>query len=70
MIIDITGIKLTPGNAEKECLGNGKHKDSMGKLIPICCDECEYLMCCISENLKCKDCNDSKCPRNKNNRTD
>jgi len=62
MIIDITGIILTPGNMGLDCLGNGEHFDEKGEPIPICCDECNYLLCCISEK-DCKNCNDSKCPR-------
>lgn len=64
MIIDITGIELTPGNLGKDCLGNGRYG------YEICCDECDYLMCCISENylLICSNCNDSNCPRNLSNK--
>lgn len=49
MIIDITGIELTPANGGKYCKGNGKHFDEQGKLIECCCDECDYLLCCTSE---------------------
>ena len=49
MIIDITGIELTPGNNGKDCLGNGHHFDENGKPIECCCDECDYLLCCLSE---------------------
>ena len=31
MIIDITGIELTPGNGGNNCLGNGKYLDENGK---------------------------------------
>ena len=48
-IYDVTGIKLTPGNEGKDCLGNGKHYDKKGKLIECCCDECDYLIACLSE---------------------
>lgn len=64
MILDITGIELLPGNGGKDCLGNGKHKDANGNHIEICCDECDYLLCCISETNNCKNCSDNKCPRN------
>ena len=47
MIIDITGIELTPGNGGKDCLGNGEHVDEKGNLIECCCDECDYLICCL-----------------------
>lgn len=41
MIIDITGIILTPGNGGNDCLGNGEHTDENGNLIECCCDECD-----------------------------
>ena len=81
MIIDITGIELTPGNGGKDCKGNGNHFDENGKLYECCCDECDYMLCCINEdwNLSdyidlsavaskhdCKYCSDTECPRNKN----
>ncbi|MBE7054429.1 MAG: hypothetical protein E7391_09220 [Ruminococcaceae bacterium] len=50
--IDITGIKLTPGNNGKECLGNGEHYDENGALIECCCDECGYLMRCLTDEEK------------------
>ena len=60
MIIDITGIELTPGNLGENCIGNGKNKN-----IECCCDECDYLMCCIDKNYtqKCLGCTDKDCPR-------
>lgn len=65
MIIDITGIELTPGNNGDDCLGNGQHYDISGEPIEIYCDECNYFLCCISENWQemCKECIDAKCPR-------
>ncbi len=62
MIIDVTGIELTPGNKGKDCLGNGESYDEKGNLIPICCDECEYLLCC-TEKTDCNKCKDEYCPR-------
>lgn len=60
MIIDVTGIELTPGNFGKDCLGNGEHK-----IYECCCDECDYFLCCIDETypLKCAKCADKDCPR-------
>ena len=46
MIIDITGIILTPGNGGNDCLGNGEHTDENGNLIECCCDECDYYLEC------------------------
>ena len=74
MIIDITGIELTPGNGGKDCKGNGNFYE-------CCCDECDYMLCCIDENWDvsdyvdlekihseqdCKTCTDTECPRNEN----
>ena len=67
MIIDVTGIILTPGNMGKDCLGNGEHFDENNNLIECCCDECDYMMCCLkplNEN-KCTKCDDLDCPNNK-----
>lgn len=63
MIIDITGIELTPGNNGKDCKGNGEHFDEQGNLIECCCDECDYLLCCTSDNVDCNGCTDIDCPR-------
>ncbi len=61
MIIDVTGIVLTPGNGGEKCLGNGKHYDN-GEMIECCCDECDYLMCCVYP-CDCNNCN-KECDRN------
>ena len=60
MIIDITGVVLTPGNMGRDCLGNGLHEN-----IECCCDECDYMLCCLeNHNMDaCKDCSDQDCPR-------
>ena len=60
MVVDVTGIKLTPGNHWKDCLGNGKHAG-----VKCCCDECDYMMCCVSDDFPdiCISCNDVNCPR-------
>ena len=65
MIIDVTGTILTPGNNGDDCLGNGEHYDSNGELIDICCDECDYYMCCMNDadKEKCKICLNYECPR-------
>lgn len=65
MIIDITGIELTPGNGGMDCLGNGKHTDCEGNLIECCCDECDYMVCCVDTPLQemCEHCCDPDCPR-------
>lgn len=61
MIVDVTGIELTPGNFGINCLGNGTHFDENGKLIECCCDECDYLGCCFEDIdfSNCDDCNAS-----------
>ena len=68
MIIDITGVELTPGNNGENCLGNGEHLDKAGNLIGCCCDECDYLMCCLDEHNsdECEKCTDKECPNNIN----
>lgn len=62
MIVDITGTPLTPGNFGKDCLGNGEREG-----IEICCDECDYYLCCIEENYQhsCTICDDKECPQYK-----
>ena len=58
MIIDVTGVALTPGNEGLDCLGNWEHE-------VCCCEECDYMLCCYENenNIKCSDCKDEKCPR-------
>ena len=43
-LIDVTGIKLIPGDGGKNCPANGEHVDEFGNLIECCCDECDFLM--------------------------
>lgn len=77
MVIDITGIRLTPGCGGMGCPGNGAHFDLSGKPIECCCDGCDYYMCCyVGRDLyeaydpyddyskdRCRLCNDKNCPR-------
>ena len=42
-VIDITGVKLTPGEPAV-CLGNGEQG------FECCCDECDYYLLCYSES--------------------
>lgn len=51
-IYDVTGIKLTPGNEGKDCHGNGMHYDKNGNLIECLCDECDYMMKCLTKEQK------------------
>ena len=51
-IIDVTGIKLTQGNSGKDCLGNGFHYDENGNLIECCCNECDFMMKCLTKEEK------------------
>lgn len=64
-LIDPSGVRLTPGNFGKDCLGNGKHLTKRGKRIECCCDECDYLLCCADESYsqKCAACAEKNCPR-------
>ena len=66
MIIDVTGIILTPGNNGKDCLGNGENCDEYGNPIVCCCEECDYLICCTTTDLRCDERSDLLCPRNSN----
>ncbi len=61
MIIDITGIPLTPGNGGKNCLGNGTFYDKDGNPLECCCDECDYMICCF-EKTDCNNCYALECP--------
>lgn len=65
MIVDCTGIELLPGNNGEDCPGNGMHKDKNGQPIACCCDECDYLLCCLPEykDISCLTCTDHQCPR-------
>ncbi len=64
MIIDVTGIELTPGMRGEHCQGNGMYN----KFI-CCCDECNYQMCCLdpAPEDKCLECFDEECPRSRLN---
>ena len=50
--MDVTGIKLTPGNGGKDCLGNGEYYDENGILIECCCNECDYMVECLTSEEK------------------
>lgn len=62
MIIDVTGIELNPGNYGRNCKGNGSTTDEFGNLLECCCDECDYMMCCIDKENDCQNCTDEYCP--------
>lgn len=59
VIKDATGITLTPGNLGKDCAGSHAGE--------CCCDECDYLQCCLwPESIDaCDVCTDTDCPRRK-----
>ena len=65
MLIDITGVELTPGNHGNDCLGNGEHFDKKGNPIECFCDECDYMLCCNDDAWlsSCKSCSNKNCPR-------
>ena len=60
MITDVTGIPLIPGNCGNECPGSWENAG-----FNFCCDECDYLMCCLESHdpKKCLICKDTDCPR-------
>ena len=51
-----TDPPLTPGRGGRFCLGNGEHRDENGDLIGVCCDECDYMMCCMDTPNECDEC--------------
>lgn len=59
MIVDITGTILTPGNNGDNCMGDGTHHG-----IECCCEECDYMLCCLGERFpsECPRCEDRDCP--------
>ncbi|MBQ7346309.1 MAG: hypothetical protein IJW45_09680 [Oscillospiraceae bacterium] len=61
MLIDITGVILIPGNQGKDCPGNGEDET-----IECCCDECDYMLCCLDTEYPdhCATCSERDCPRN------
>lgn len=65
MIIDVTGIELTPGNCGRDCLGSGLHYDENGCPMECCCDECDYMRCCMEDHRpeQCIGCKCRLCPR-------
>ena len=60
MIVDCTRIELIPGNLGADCPGSWERAG-----MECCCDECDYLLCCIEQNWKelCRNCRDRHCPR-------
>ena len=67
MIKDINEIVVISGNKGKDCPCNGEHTDERGVLIECRCDECDHLICCITERRseKCKYCKNYDCIRKK-----
>ena len=59
MIVDITGTVLTLGDMGRNCLGNGEREG-----IECCCDECDYMLCCMEthDKAQCDVCTDQHCP--------
>ena len=59
IFIDPTGTVLTPSFHGENCAGNGEQSGSI-----CCCDECDYMLCCIQEitKEKCKKCDVIDCP--------
>lgn len=71
IIIDSSGVILTPCNKGQNCRGNGFGKNSFGFSIECCCDECGYALCCTDDHTveDCVSCTAYECPLNSNNRT-
>ena len=52
---------LVPGYDGQYCPGNGTNYDDDGYII-CWCDECDYLMCCTSEEISdCRNCLETAC---------
>lgn len=58
MILDESGVTLLPGNRGKDCPANG-----LDPKVECCCDECDYMMCCLDDPTDCASCTDTRCPR-------
>lgn len=58
MIIDVTGTLLSPGNCGNDCPGNWEYAS-----LACCCDECDYMMCCLETHdpAECVNCTDKNC---------
>lgn len=50
IIEDYINIELTLGNGGENCLGNGEHIDENGKTIEICCENCDFFLCCFPQS--------------------
>ncbi len=63
MIIDVSGIVLVPGKCGEDCPGSWENAG-----MDCCCDECDYLMCCLESHdpMECMICEDQECPRSLN----
>ena len=63
MVLDTTGAILVPGNLGKDCPCNGKNPAT-----ECCCDECDYMLCCLESHdpSECSYCSDTDCPHSPN----
>jgi len=63
MIIDVSGIVLVPGICGEDCPGSWENAG-----IDCCCDECDYMMCCLETHNpeECRTCEDQECPHSLN----
>ncbi len=61
MLTDVTGTVLIPGNMGRDCPGNGSDPE-----VECCCDECDYMLCCLEgwRPGDCLTCTDLECPQN------
>ncbi|MBQ7836365.1 MAG: hypothetical protein IJ389_03835 [Clostridia bacterium] len=66
MITDVAKLSISPGNKGEDCIGNGNYIDEKGNMIEYCCDECEFLLCCVVDNPHCEICKNMNCPRKNN----
>ncbi len=60
-MLDESTTPLFPGYDGQYCPGNGTNCDEDGYII-CWCDECDYLMCCTSEEISdCRTCTETAC---------
>lgn len=65
-MMDVNKMMLIPGNCGNDCPGNWENAG-----LNCCCDECDYMMCCLETHdmNACKRCTDNECPHAQRKRT-
>lgn len=65
--IELDNTYLTPGNAGRDCLGNGRCYDEDGNMYECACGECDFGLCYMVRTWEkhCSCCSNEACPRYK-----